>query len=185
MAHSADDLNKEFHSLKSIFESPAKYLSSHFKSLRCQVDDAFVQKMLSEQDEVIKKETNKKWGDMVEVINLFEKECLNNLKINFKQNERTINSELQIIQIKINSLPLKINYEHTKEIKHLIENEIFSLQNMLFMNKTMVFLDRNKCEENSIISYANFDYSKTTIGKLVIIKNYYFSKTTIEQLRNK
>jgi hypothetical protein len=132
--------SEEYLKLKFIFESPKKYLIDYFKDFIAEVDYIFAQRINQEQNG---------WQVIIKKIQNYENECLakkNLIDDEFKQ-------EMEIII--------------RKKDKRLIKNAEHKILKLIFLNKSIFFLDDK------------------TKNQLVLVKDQYLSFELIELLRIK
>lgn len=137
-------LLRELHKLKYITDFSGLYLANYFIDLRNKVDKKFVTKLarLKEDDKDVKSKLNVKWLEIIAKIQLFEKNCFKRkfyLEAN-KQRINTIESSLS------NEKALDL-----KALKEEIKNEEISLMQVLFQNKTIVYVDYDDLFQESKI----------------------------------
>lgn len=175
------DLKRDYEELKLIIETPRMsiiYICDHFSDLKSQVDLAYFKKDISttELDKKIKLKEN--WIQIILQIEQFEKECLKNLNSNFNESI----SKFEIIEKKLKNINnLGKNDLLIEELNDLTYDEMINIQRKLFLNKTMVFLEKSNCTDSEIILKIEND---TTIGYLLVISNEYFGKKAINYLKN-
>jgi hypothetical protein len=92
------------------------------------------------------------------------KSCRNDNWIDFKS-----------IKIKLNSL------ESADQIKEVVKQEMFQIEKTLFINKTMIFLNRKWCADLNLTSEQTM---RTNVGKLLFIKDEYLSLNCIQLMAN-
>lgn len=179
------ELRSELDSLKSILQAPFEYLRAYFTQLRNRIDEQFVEKQrlyeinYTQEDSHAKKELNKSWNEIIEKVISYEKECIFNCKTYFKKNEPQFALNIQLIEVKLNSLPSKIDSDLYRETLYLIRKERDKLKKFLFNNKTILFLK----DDSSTLTHSTLLKSHH-IGKLIFIRNCYFSHLLIEQFLN-
>lgn len=168
--------NESLLGLKKIIDAPSTFLKYYFDQLRYQVNEAFDQ-LKDEDDTFIQAEKNKNRTDMIEKINTFENECITNAEVCFKKNQPLINRQMNLIQNELTNFN-----PDRKDLIYMIQTEASNLKRILFMNKTLAFIERFKCDEKCILSYLIVDKPKTSAGKLLFIKNCYITTENIDQL---
>ena len=160
---------EEFDRLKLIYELPRLYLSDFFIDLKTQIDILFIQKDLKEKDVRLKNIIKQHWIEIIDKVDHFKNECFKNQKTNkfIKKITEKLDNRIKFINENIND----------KNITDIIEEEIFYLEKVLFMNQTIIFLP-NDCKLEKFFKKMN---KFTTVGKLIII-NEFFSKKDLENL---
>lgn len=174
-----NSLNKDFETLKSLLEIPKLtiiYLSDYFSDLKSEVDLAFVKKDFSFESKnlKIKNELKRNWIQQIEQIDTFQQECL----LKQKRTKKLVSAEetkMKLIEDKLNQLNTLSNSEPIdsnekikldqllNELDDLIYDEMFQFEKNIFLNKTMLFLDKTLCKYNSINGSVlyNFKYNLT------------------------
>lgn len=189
-----NELKIQYEQLKKLFESPRVYLSNAFADLRSEVDIAFISMNQTETFMEVKHKLNDCWFQMIEKINTFETECLkvhgnNGFNNDFSQEVR---EKIEIIDKILSELNNQATIEETfhvdnkeektdeddgfNEVGSLIYEEIYKIEKRLFLNKTMMFLDKSNWNETSLFDKMN---TKLSFGKLFFVQNEYFGKQTI------
>lgn len=141
--------------LDSLLEIPRLYgISNHFTNLRTEIDVCFTARLIQSANHDSIKEN---WALLIATIDKFEKECFKSFKQN-QFNEHITNESIQII---------------SSEDEDLIYKQIVKLESVLFLNKTVFFLDKSKCNEDLLQIFSLMD-PNTTVGLLLFIKNEYF-----------
>lgn len=167
-----ENLKNQNEKLKLIYDVPRLYLSDYFIDLRAQVDHSFAFQKMNETTEKKRDKINLIWLKMIDRINSFETECLNNA-FEVKKHRFGIKlKEIEDILAKQTS-----NNEMLDYCDDLIRNETYRLQRILFLNKTIIFLDKNNCPSASI-------FHKMKNSKLLSICDEFLSEHGIEYLKN-
>lgn len=175
------DLKKEFIQLKSLHDFPRLYIISHFSDLRNEANQAFARLENTSKPENIKlRDSN--WTRITEKINEYKTECLDKL------GETKPFAHL-VSQQEINSLEKKlfatINSNDPNQIESLrltMQEMILKLEQIIFLNKTMIFLDRAKFKHSFI--YRKLD-PQITAGKLLVINDDFLGKILLQQKTKK
>ena len=92
---SKDQLLKQLADLKQIVESPKFYLANYFSDLRNNVDKQIV--LNQAKNDANQEKLQKLWEQMIEKIDLFEKQYINNRLVNIvaiKQKLNLINEKI-------------------------------------------------------------------------------------------
>jgi hypothetical protein len=192
------ELKKEFDKVLMLTNTKI-YLMSYFSELRSEIDILFAKKRKQTQSLM---ELNLNWTKMIDKVNTFEKECVNkdeneiDSKLDFKLNER-----LNFIKLKLNELKkviellnkqrniiidtdgneaLKKRNELFFEIECILSDTKNKMENILFMNKTILFLSKKNCDFSEIFKELNPD---TMVGKLIIVTNQYFNSFDIDTIK--
>ena len=151
--------------LKSIIESPRLYLSEHFTDLRTNIDKDYA---LISLDGEYKEENNNIWNKMINRVNEYEQECLN--KITKKGFSQEIRDETnQLIET------VQTGYV----IRELHEEQLFKLQEIIFINQTIFYLQN---DHNGLLYFKDGSLLK---NKLIIVKNLFLNEMEIKSLKNK
>lgn len=194
-----DELRDQLDVLKSIYDSPLSYLTQFFFNLKNDVANAFTLKLETSEEPSAKAKLNENWNEINAKIGAFEAECKQKLAPVELDEEK-----MSLIEMKLESY----NEDLYAEINDLIYDETYKIEKILFLNKTMVFLDRTRIslisddhssanslsfnqnvsddsnesfnEDVNLFYYMN---SKTTCGKLIYITNQYFGKRTLPILK--
>ncbi len=191
------ELTQKYEQVK-LLEKPQIYLVNHFSELRSELDSAFIKKKKQVSNIEKWKKLQENWSLLLNKINEFEKECIQAVKLT---DEIVIerNSQLQIIKSRMTELKdvlrniskqsniIKQGNEAIKKRDELICDINFSLEQLrakmeqiLFLNSTIIFLNKNATTNDKIFNDLDSD---TTVGKLVLIRNQYFTRANIEILK--
>jgi hypothetical protein len=191
------ELTQKYEQVK-LLEKPQIYLVNHFSELRSELDSAFIKKKKQVSNIEKWKKLQENWSLLLNKINEFEKECIQAVKLT---DEIVIerNSQLQIIKSRMTELKdvlrniskqsniIKQGNEAIKKRDELICDINFSLKQLrakmeqiLFLNSTIIFLNKNASTNDKIFNDLDSD---TTVGKLVLIRNQYFTRANIEILK--
>ena len=157
--------------LKTIVQEPRSYISNYFTDLRSQVDLSFSTKDLIDNDENNIIALNENWLQIIKKIMSYEKECLYRIKTNH-HNLSDLNKKIELFEKKI--------LENKETIYESINDEINSIENKLFLNKTFIFLDEISCENFNLLYKMN---KNKTAGKLVIILDQYINQSQVNLLK--
>ena len=143
--------------LKFALERPRLYLVKHFEDLRNRIDIKCLG-LVDEQTELIKQ------------VELFEAECLNQHRSNQLEEsvDRFIRSEIKKIEEELTLLDsVKATLAGKERISRLIDEAMYELQKVLFVNKTLVYL------EDETVEYPVFCISP--IGSIIIVEDEFIS----------
>lgn len=193
-----EKLSKELNELKALLDYPRYHLTEYFDEIKTNVDVAYSAKELNELDNEVRILLRNHWTQTIDKITEYESECYK-LKNIFSPNvikdtEETIKS----VEQHLNDLSKQIsefNETQEKVIKRCKIDELIKLISVLlwqarikldeivFLNKTIVFIKADKAIKNQRIFYQM--NKKTTAGKLLIIKDTYLSKELIEAYESK
>lgn len=168
-------MNKELEKLKLILQFPTRYINLYLKNVRSKLETAYNVRKQIEKFKAAKDALAKELTLITEKITLFEAECTQafvNQKFSSDQMREFID-RIQVIESKLqflNNQPFinEFTLHGHKLLNYLIRKELFKIENILFGDKLMVFLNRNQFE-NSL-------HAKIPVGKLIIITSDYFSK---------
>lgn len=137
-------LIKDLEDLKFITKCPRLYLSDYFSELRNQIDLVYAAR---QTDEYYNREENDKaWLEIVKRVETLEEECQK--KITFKRFKIDNSSKMELIEAKIRNLN-----ENSNEIEEMIQKEKSEIEKILFLNKTVLFLN----SENYFFDYDEYD----------------------------
>ncbi len=159
MAEHKKSLNENLDKLELIIQNPRSYLTYYLNDLRNEIDASFKQRRMNETNEKQRNLLNITWLEMIQHIDLFEKDLFTTNLINFKLIEKH-----DFKQIKAHLL------NNTNNNNDSIDNELFKIEKYLFRNKTITFLTRRHCQMLNLINESNV---KTLVGKLLIITDEY------------
>lgn len=167
-------LNKDLDALKSLFQLPRLYLSDFFTDLKRDIDLAVMQHGLNiNRDNTEQHNTlSKVWVSMVDRVCQFENECYQKCRLNkFNPNvNKELSETITLIETKLQNLTTK---EDAKEINELIYDNVYQLEKIIFINKTITFVDKKICKLCELFNEMDV---KITFGKLLIVNNQYFGK---------
>jgi hypothetical protein len=156
--------------LKTIVQEPRFCINNYFTDLRSQIDLSFSTKDLIDNHENNINALNENWLQIIKKIMSYEKECLYRLKTN--HNLSYLNKKIELFEKKI--------LENKETIYESINDEINSIENKLFLNKTFIFLDEISCENLNLLYKMN---KNKTAGKLVIILDQYINPIQVNLLK--
>lgn len=199
-----NELKVHYEQLKKLFDSPRLYMGNYFADLRSEIDIAFIKMNQNEQSIEVKHKLNDSWFQMIENVNTFETECFklrstNTFNLDFSQEVR---EKIELINIILNDLTNQIIAEENQinetssqqqqqssndsdedsflETANLIYEEIYKIEKILMMNKTLVFLDKSNWTDTSLFDFMN---NRISFGKLLCIQNEYFGSQSIGILK--
>lgn len=185
-----NDLKKSIDNLKQ-FKHPNLYISNYFNDLNKDISIAFEERLLNEEDINLSSVLKLDWSQIVQKIKIIENDCLSvlddhtfsqNLKEKIDRQVKKIEQKFDLFLLKNQNVEYKDIieeeiYVQIQEINDLIYNKSIQIGKILFMNKTVVFIDKKSCKNQKIFEDMN---EKTTVGILLIIHNEYFGKKGIE-----
>lgn len=158
------NIELEMEELRILYETPSLYLRNYFNDLKSKIDITFAPRHLNETNQIKRDELAKFWHTIIDKVNKYEVECL---KTNLNRETKT--KEIQYI----------FDKQQTNEsIEDLIEHEKFKLKKVLFLNRTVFFLDKSICVNETL-----FDDENTI--KLVTITDEYISDKEIEDFKRR
>lgn len=197
-----NELKLHSEQLKKLFDSPRLYMSNYFADLRSEVDFAFMKLNQNEPSIEVKHKLNDSWFQMIENVNTFETECFklrstNTFNEDFSQEVR---EKIELIDCILNDLNSQIAFDEPVsdqclvdnnakpdqeedsfvEITNLIYEEIYKIEKILMMNKTLIFLDKTNWTDTSLFDRMN---NRITFGKLFSIQNEYFGSQSIDLIK--
>lgn len=169
-----NELVNLYNLLNHIKNDPEYVQWSHFSDLKTQIDIAYSQLELDNDDNpIMKQEINKNWLMLINKIDAHESECKSNLL--FIKQLLNHDNKLDLIEIK---LRVYKNCNQDDEcltqfniLKQEILSEIYRMENCLFINKSFVFI--------------NTDQQKTVAGKLLFITNAYLNPKSIKSYKKR
>ena len=151
-------LNKK-ERLTEICETPKLYLANYFSDLRRDIDLEIVQKK-----EPNNRKLNEFWLEIINKIDSFEKECINNIKLNRSEIRQSLNQIDCLIQSKQPNL---------EKINEFIQNEQENILKQLFYNRTIIFKQNNH--------FKNDFGEKLINGKLLIINDEFINLEAVKE----
>lgn len=195
------ELCKEFDKIKEL-NIPSIYIGNFFSDLRCEIDLAYSRKKKNLSAENIKILTEN-WNAMTNKVNKYERDCFNNQTLNpvSEIDLAETTQKIKLIEVKLEELrllletlsqsefrsidaatneALKKKNELLVETDQLIEKLKYKMERILFMNMTIIFLERNKCQNKEIFEELD---EETTVGKLILITNEYFSNASVSVIK--
>ena len=208
-------LKEELKQLKSLFELPRIYITNHFSDMRRKVEVAFVMKGQNIDSREARKLLEQ---DRIKTINLivsFEQDCLKRQKINTFNNEITTRTlkQIKLIEKKLEEMNRFMLLEHNTDdedelnqefqyISGLINEEKIQIEKIIFLNKTLIFLNKYEINEdqednlnyfdsddnNELIDYYKyrlFDRNdlETVVGMIIFVDNEFIGEQGVEFLK--
>lgn len=186
-------LNTNFNVLKSAIDCPRLHLANLIENLKKQIDNDFETKQKEQKNIKIWELINSDWASFIREIQSFETNCYQKLTLNpFKyENAYKINQiEFKFEQLNqletddTESVETESNELHLiNEINDLINDEIFKIEKIIFMDQFITFLKEKECECK--IWFQKIDGkmlldNQTNAGKLLIISNGVISNKCLE-----
>ena len=153
--------------LKILIEIPRLYLANYFQELRNRIDLLAVERCFNETNE---KELNANWTLIIKKIASFEKECFRKMPTN--QFSKDVASDALNLVNQIESKMSDFDGMALFDYEKILANETIKLQRILFLNRTIIFLERKDCKMIELFSKMNMN---TSFGKLVIVKNKFYT----------
>lgn len=162
-----DNLQEEFNQLKTLLTEPELYLWNYFSDLKNEIDLSFSKNLLEEPEkhELI----NIHWIEIIDKVKLFEQECIKTNQQSATQSVQKFidaNQALEEIETTLNQLmeeteqvtepktkKLKRSNPHREEeekqmrlkaVYETIYEQTIQIERILFLNKTMIFIDKIK-----------------------------------------
>jgi hypothetical protein len=183
-AEKLKQINRKFIQLKLASYNANEYIYNYFSDLRNEVDLAANSELAANdnKDQIKESELTDNWIALIDQIKSYEKECLSSRTIcNSIAEQVKAHRCVEMVNRKLNELNSQADKnEAFQNIDHLLDEEIYKIEKSLFCNKTMIFLDKNKCELKALFNKMNLN---VTLGKLIFITNEYFGKLSIETLK--
>ena len=179
------DLIEEIDQLKQILNHPEKYVWDYFYDLKNQIDLDFnkIDGTLKIRDDT-KNDYVSTWTSLIDKLNDFKSKCIQNInlfKINLSNYIKEINELEDLINNEINRQSVfNLFTNKTKKIKNLkelIKAKNIDIKKKLFLNKTIFYMNRDKCniyEKLNDIKTSNDKVNlPNLIGRLIIVQDYY------------
>ena len=162
------DLEKHLQQFKSMFEIPRLYLSNYFTDLKTEVDIYFTQNEMNETNLEEKEKFKTSYQEIINKIVEFETECFKACKTNSLNKTITVDVNLSIENIESKMDEAKRELIIKEIFRDSIENLEYRIQEIIFLNKTMLFLTSD---------------SKAKPAKLLIV-DMIMAKELVSLLRN-
>ena len=181
----------DINDLDLLFNSPKDYLLKYFDELRSEINSHYNKQCEAKLADEVKQKLDENLKKLMEKIKSYETECLENVSSNKYDAKQTDESGqiLNLIHSKIDYFTVKFSYDETdnqeeeqdeaeytameQEITDLIYKEIAKLEQIVLLNKTMLFVEENDCKISNL--FEQMDYL-TTVGKLLFFTDQYFSR---------
>lgn len=183
---SIESLETELEELESVFEMPKLHLSNFFNDLRAEIDYAVAKQGSIKTTAELKSKLDENYFKMINLVDQYEQNCQKQLPRNKFSQQVSIDTQKTLDQIRQNIEFLKqqdlketaenTEYDYSDVIMFIEDNiydEIFKLEKIMFLNKTMIFLDELTTKVD--LHFSKMDYLSSA-GKLIFITNEYFSK---------
>ncbi len=185
-----DTLYKELEELEALVQMPRLYLNNFFLNLRNEVDLAVAKQSQIKVTQEITLKLNENYELMIDKINEFERECLARPVKNIftKAELEEAIKMIEFIRERIRNLSIQDDEDDGEngklddlimEIEDLIYDETNRLERIIFLNKTMIFLEENNSKLNDCFNKMNY---LTSAGKLIFITNEYFGKRGLSNI---
>ena len=176
-----EDLNECLNELNKNLNFPDLVVYENFSDLINEVDLAFeTKKYENDYGDFRIDEFNNKWSEIIDEIKTMK---ISNEK-NFKQTYSTeyftdetkisVNKLLETLTTRVND---ELNENSYQEIKSIISREIIRLQTILFSKKSILFIDKSKCEDQRLLRQKDF--------KMIVISDEFISKNGVQLLKKK
>ena len=162
--NSVNFLKQSLEELKEVYDEPMQLVESTFKDLKVEIENTINSLVNNKKRDEFKSKLN----EMITKLSHLESECVNNY---FKI--KPIKERIEEIENKIIQVTDKSDY-----LYDLIKKEKHDLKKLIFSNKTVIYLDKNKCENK-------FLFNEKNPFKLIIITNEYYNSILIDNLKNK
>lgn len=164
------DLELKLDQLKQIAEIPKLFITNYFIDLKSQVDLTFVK--LRQIDSTNDSTNTVIWLQIINKINDYEILCLKQIK---KKDLFIIETleQLNLIETKLNDGTNSLDL-----IEQLIQTEEFNFKKFLFINRTILFLFKDKCKSSSL-------FNANEVVKLILIMDDYITDPGIDCLKNR
>ena len=168
--------------LKQIVNDPEDFIWEHFQNMKNIIDLEYklaLQGLNDESEELIIV-----WTQKIEIIDKFQTECLqkihnnssflNNSTEKIKKLEFELNMEMKnksIFDIFTNEKNRKL-----ENFKQLITTEEFNINKQLFSNKTLLYMNREECQNFKTLNdfkKPNHTTLQDRVGRLVLVNDCY------------
>lgn len=184
----------DLNDLELLIKSPKDYILKYFNDSRETITALYKTRKETKLTNELSIKLDENYKLLTSKIDQLEKECLNNFSANKYDNKikESNDSILETIHQKIEYFTNKYTNQNIdqeneeyddpeyyileKEIEDLIHATISSLENIIFNNKTILFLEEEMCKVPNLFQSMDF---LTTIGKLLIFKDKYFSRSCL------
>lgn len=191
-----EDLKKEFNELKTAYKNPQLYIWNHFSLIRNEIDTSANQHLLTHNlDELEERQVIDNWLLMIDQVKRVESLSLEAFTQEFSNSQ---------IESELDSIESELNRNLVFFVKDRLKSIWKSLEELFFLNTTVVFLDKQEYLKNELVrqqsrlesqetseffTYSKLDFNifdkmneKTTFGKLLVL-NEHFSKQNWDVLR--
>ena len=160
--------NNQLMSKLKQFNPPDLYIWNYFNDLKNKIDLVYSERLLNEENMELIATLNNDLNQIIDKIKTIEQQCLSALKQDTLS--QILKNKTKIKQ-EINELE---SSEQTEKVLNHIEDLVYAettrIGAILFLNKTVVFLDIKSCT-NDLFNGMN---EKTTVGILLIVHNAFF-----------
>lgn len=167
-------LVQDLDDLRTLFQLPLLYLSNFFTDLKRDIDLAAMKHSLNISPENTEQQMslNKTWVSLVDKVNEFETNCYQAGRVNKLSSAlgHQVQDLIDLIETRIKNLKSK---EDVNEINELIYEKLYELEKIVFMNKTITFVEKSECLISELFSEMEV---KVSFGKLIIVTNEYLGK---------
>jgi hypothetical protein len=160
------DIKLDFDRLKLLYEQPRLHLSNHFDAIKNKIDIAFCQKetsSLEDDDEA------KKWKFLIDKIETFEEACLDSIPSNEFSSEELKSTMNFLSKQKLND-----------NLKNLIKKTELRIYKILFLNKTIEYLENIKFKTTDYDDDGSLQAIKQSTCFLLILNDSYLSPEFIQ-----
>lgn len=186
----SNDLFNQIEQLKDVIIDPESHVWKYFDDMNNEIDLEFENILDNFTDNG---ETNKDnydylkitWIDIANKIHRFKNKCLNRINSpgfdlsQYNEQIKTIENEFNLTINSKNLINLITkNQISFKKIKKLIDELNTNIYKFIFNNKTIMYINREKCNQYELInefgSPKSNDY-RDLIGRLIIIQDHYLN----------
>lgn len=177
--------------LKKTVNNPEEYIWEYFDKIKNEIDLEYEHILINHADDYkfskseidVYNNIKTSWIDLINEIDILKNEALNRISsIQFDSNQfvhkiSKIEAELNIAILSKNILNIiTFNQINFKKIKKSIDVLNFNINKYFFNGKTIIYINRKKCDEYECLNGLNTKGStnfQDLIGRLMIIQDYY------------
>ena len=168
-----EDLNECLNELNKNLNFPDLVVYENFSDLINEVDLAFeTKKYENDYGDFKIDEFNNKWSETIDEINDYKRTY--STEYFTDETKISVNKLLETLTTRVND---ELNENSYQEIKSIISREIIRLQTILFSKKTILFIDKSKCEDQRLLRQNDF--------KMIVISDEFISKNGVQLLKKK
>jgi hypothetical protein len=168
------EIKRDFDSLKLIYEQPRLHISNHFDAIKNKIDIAFCQ---NETSNLVDDNEAKRWKLLIDKIETLQTACLDSMPSNEFSSEELKSTMSYLSKKKIND----------NRLKNLIEETEIRMNKILFLNKTIEYLENIKFRQTDFYDTLTDDSIITdeSTSFLLILNDSYLSPEFIKDAFDK